>query len=373
MIFYLTTPQMLASIGGEFSCFISAKVQSFSLASLRFCRTKIAVKEFCVARVMICYLIISKILKAERFYKKYFFRFKTAHFMVKLFYLAKCLESIKRGGEMNNGKTGDESKKFAENYRLASREFHKNDTIVEADGARFGGENFSIIAGPCAVESEEQIFKTAESVKKSGAKVLRGGAFKPRTSPYGFQGLEKLGLKLLIEAKHEFKIPVASEIIDPRDLDLFADIDIVQVGARNMQNFALLRELSRSKKPILLKRGFCATISELLASAEYLLLGGNPNVILCERGVRTFEPIGRFTLDVCVFPFLKKHTHLPIIADPSHACGDSSLVSPLARAVAVAGSNGLIIEVHPQPQTALCDGAESLNFEEFEALMKEIK
>ena len=249
----------------------------------------------------------------------------------------------------------------------------KERTVIEVGRARIG-EDFIVIAGPCSVESEDQIMEVARAVKQVGAQALRGGAFKPRTSPYSFQGLGEEGLRLLRRAGDEFDLPVVSEVLDTRQVPLVAKyVDIVQIGARNMQNFPLLREVGKLDKPVLLKRGFGATVDELLAAAEYILLGGNWRVILCERGIRTFERSTRFTLDVAAIPVLKERTHLPVIADPSHAAGKRSIVIPLAKAATVAGADGVMVEVHPRPKEALSDGAQSLTLEEFERLVGEVK
>ena len=266
----------------------------------------------------------------------------------------------------------EDVKRIQEPYKNANRKFHPDDSVVEAGGVKFGKGNFGIIAGPCSVETKEQIVTVARDVKASGATMLRGGAFKPRTSPYSFQGLGGSGIELLLEAKKETGLPVVSEIMEISQLPLFEEVDLVQVGARNMQNFELLKELGRTKKPILLKRGLANTIEELLMSAEYIMAGGNENVIVCERGIRTFETSTRNTLDISAIPVLKRQTHLPVIVDPSHACGTYSLVKPLALAAVAAGCDGLIIEVHNDPQHALCDGAQSLTPEAFEDVAKAV-
>ena len=242
----------------------------------------------------------------------------------------------------------------------ASREFHPEDTVVDISGVKTGGGQFQIIAGPCSVESREQICFIAGEVKKAGASILRGGAYKPRTSPYAFQGMREDGIKLLLEAKKETGLPIVTEVMDISHLQYFDDIDVVQVGARNMQNFELLKELGKINKPVLLKRGLSSTIEELLMSAEYLLAGGNNSVILCERGIRTFENATRNTLDLSAVPLIKSLSHLPVIVDPSHATGISVLVKPMSLAAAAAGADGLMIEVHDNPERALCDGAQSL-------------
>ena len=270
-------------------------------------------------------------------------------------------------------------KRIQEPYKAVNRQFHPADTIVEVpvkggEPLRFGGGNFQVIAGPCSVESEEQVVAIAKAVKAAGATLLRGGAFKPRTSPYAFQGLGKDGLKILSVAKKETGLPIVSEIMDPRELELFEDVDILQIGARNMQNYELLKEVgAHTKKPVLLKRAFSGTIKELLMSAEYVLASGNPNVILCERGIRTYETATRNTIDLTVVPLLHRKSHLPIVVDPSHATGVASLVQPLSMAATVIGADGLIIEVHNDPPHALCDGAQSLTPEMFGETMKGIR
>ncbi len=256
-------------------------------------------------------------------------------------------------------------KRVQEPYKNVNRKFHPQDTVVDICGAKIGGGNFQIIAGPCSVESEAQICEVAQSVKESGAHLLRGGAFKPRTSPYSFQGMRSEGIELLVEAKKKSGLPIVTEVMDLSHLPLFEDVDVIQVGARNMQNFELLKELGRTDKPILLKRGLSSTLQELLMSAEYIMAGGNDKVILCERGIRTFETATRNTLDLAAIPLLKTMTHLPIIVDPSHATGIAHLVKPMAMAAAAAGADGLMIEVHNDPPHALCDGAQSLTPEAF--------
>ena len=258
--------------------------------------------------------------------------------------------------------------RIQEPYKAANRKFHPEDTVVDCSGVKVGGGAFSVIAGPCSVESEEQLVGIARSVKASGATMLRGGAFKPRTSPYAFQGLGAEGLRLLALAKKETGLPIVTELMDFKDIELFNDVDVIQIGARNMQNFNLLKELGTLNKPILLKRGLANTIQEWLMSAEYIAAGGNENIILCERGVRTFETYTRNTLDLSAIPVVKRLSHLPIIIDPSHATGVSALVKPMAMAAAAAGADGLIIEVHNDPQHALCDGAQSLTPEAFDEL-----
>lgn len=263
--------------------------------------------------------------------------------------------------------------RVSEPFKAANRKMHPENTVVDVNGVKIGEGYFQVIAGPCSVESEEQIIEVANDVKASGATLLRGGAFKPRTSPYAFQGLHADGLKLLLEAKKETGLPIVTEIMNVNHIDLFADVDLIQVGARNMQNFDLLKELGKLRKPILLKRGLANTIEEFLMSAEYIMAGGNNQVILCERGIRTFETKTRNTLDLSAVPMLKKLSHLPVIIDPSHATGISWMVAPLAKAAVAVGADGLMIEVHNNPSKALCDGAQSLNPEQFDTLMKDIK
>ena len=263
-------------------------------------------------------------------------------------------------------------KRIQEPFKNANRKFHPEDTVVDVGGRLFGGGHFTLIAGPCSVESEKQLLTVANAVKAAGAAVLRGGAFKPRTSPYAFQGLRAEGLKLLSLAKRETGMPICTEIVDVRHIDLFEDVDLVQVGARNMQNFELLKERGRTGKPILLKRGMAATVEEWLMSAEYIMSEGNPNIILCERGIRTFEPYTRNTLDLSAIPVLRDLTHLPILVDPSHASGHAKLVLPLSLAAVGAGADGLEIEVHNDPPHALSDGAQSLRPEQFDDLVRRI-
>jgi len=264
--------------------------------------------------------------------------------------------------------------RISEPYKLASRTFHPENTIIRIGEVEIGGEAVVVMAGPCAVENEEQIHKLAGIVKEAGAKVLRGGAFKPRTSPYSFQGLGEEGLRYLLEAANEHGLATVSEVMEIKDVDLVAEyVDILQVGARNMQNFSLLRQLGNIKKPVLLKRGMAATIEELLMAAEYIMSGGNYNVIVCERGIRTFEKYMRNTLDISAIPVVKKWSHLPIIADPSHGTGRRDKVAPMARAAIAAGADGLIIEVHHQPEKALSDGAQSLYPEQFSRLVEELR
>lgn len=266
----------------------------------------------------------------------------------------------------------EDVKRIREPYKKANRSMHPEDTIIDVCGRKIGGGNFQVIAGPCSIETKEQITEVANDVMRSGAHLLRGGAFKPRTSPYAFQGLHEQGLDLLLEAKKATGLPVVTEIMSAEHLPLFKDVDVIQVGARNMQNFELLKELGKADKPILLKRGLANTIDELLMSAEYIMAGGNEKVILCERGIRTFETSTRNTLDISAVPILKQRTHLPVIIDPSHAAGIRALVEPLSMAAIAAGADGLMIEVHNNPEKALCDGAQSLTPEMFDRLMKKI-
>ena len=259
-------------------------------------------------------------------------------------------------------------------YKLASREFHPEDTIIKIGDLTIGGNELQVMAGPCAVESREQMLEVAEIVKASGARILRGGAFKPRTSPYSFAGLEEVGLQYMAEAREKTGLKIVSEVMDPRSVALVAEYcDIVQIGARNMQNFNLLREVGKINKPVLLKRGLSATIEEWIMAAEYVLSGGNEQVILCERGVRTFETFTRNTFDLSAVPIIKNLTHLPIIVDPSHATGKWNLVEPMSRAAIAAGADGLMIEVHPDPLHALSDGPQSLKPHKFNAVMQELQ
>lgn len=260
--------------------------------------------------------------------------------------------------------------RVTEKYKLTNRKFHPEDTVVTAGGKKIGGENYTFIAGPCSVESEKQIIGIAEAVKKAGAAILRGGAFKPRTSPYDFQGLKSEGIKLLKKAKAETGMPIITEIAGVKNIDDFDGVDIIQIGARNMQNFELLKEVGRLDTPVLLKRGLVNTVDELLLSAEYVMSEGNKNVILCERGIRTFETLTRNTLDLGVIPLLKEFTHLPVIVDPSHASGLKRLVSPLSLASAAVSADGVMIEVHNDPEHALCDGAQAVKPEEFAEIVK---
>ncbi len=259
-------------------------------------------------------------------------------------------------------------------YKLASREFKGEDSVVKVGGVEIGGQRVVVMAGPCAVENEERLMEVAKVVKEAGAAILRGGAYKPRTSPFSFQGLEEVGLELLAKARKTFSIPVITEVVDPHDVELVTkSADILQVGARNMQNFALLTEVGKSQRPVMLKRGFSSTVTEWLTAADYLLAEGNNQVILCERGIRTFEDSIRFSLDISSVPVIKKSSHLPLIVDPSHAAGHYSLVPAIARAAVAAGADGILIEVHPNPKEALVDGLQSLTISDFSRLMTELK
>ena len=263
-------------------------------------------------------------------------------------------------------------KRVSEPFKQANRKFHPQDTIVEAGGAKIGGGYFGLIAGPCSVESEEQLIGIAQAVKEAGANFLRGGAFKPRTSPYAFQGMGAQGIRLLLKAKQATGLPIVTELMNINTLELFADVDVIQIGARNMQNFDLLKEVGRTKKPILLKRGLANTLQELLMSAEYIMSEGNENVILCERGIRTFETYTRNTMDISAIPVLHELSHLPVVADPSHATGKSRLVSAMSCAAVAAGADGLMIEVHNNPEKALCDGAQSLTPAQFAQVSRKV-
>lgn len=263
-------------------------------------------------------------------------------------------------------------KRIQEPYKKANRKFHPEDSIVKIGNVQIGGGHFGVIGGPCSIESKEQMIEVAEKVKEAGAQLLRGGAFKPRTSPYSFQGLHGDGLKLLLEAKKKTGLPVVTEIMDASHLPLFEDVDLIQVGTRNMQNFELLKELGKIDKPVLLKRGMASTIEEWLMSAEYIMAGGNENVILCERGIRTYETSMRNTLDLSAIPMIKKKSHLPVIVDPSHATGIREMVEPMSMAAIAAGADGLMIEVHNDPARALCDGPQSLTPESFQDLMRKV-
>lgn len=264
-------------------------------------------------------------------------------------------------------------KRVSEPFKQANRKFHPENSVISVGDVKFGDGHFAMIAGPCSVESEEQIIEVAKAVKEGGAQILRGGAFKPRTSPYAFQGLKNEGLRLLRLAKEATGLPIITEIMNVRTLDLFEDVDIIQVGARNMQNFDLLQELGKTKKPILLKRGLANTLQELLMSAEYIMSEGNENIILCERGIRTFETYTRNTLDLSAVPVLHEMTHLPVVIDPSHATGRASLVPSMAAAAAACGADGIMVEVHNNPSCALCDGAQSLTPTQFTELNTKVQ
>jgi len=267
----------------------------------------------------------------------------------------------------------EDVKRVQEPYKKANRKFHPDNSVIKIGGVEIGGERFQIIAGPCSIESEEQICMIAESVKKSGASILRGGAYKPRSSPYAFQGLRENGIELLLKAKKMTGLPIITEIMDLSQLEYFEDVDIIQVGARNMQNFELLKELGKTQKPILLKRGLSSTLEELLMSAEYIMVGGNEKVILCERGIRTFETATRNTLDISAVPLLKSLSHLPVIVDPSHATGIARLVKSMSLASVAAGADGLMIEVHNDPPHALCDGVQSVTPEQFRDIAQKVR
>ena len=274
---------------------------------------------------------------------------------------------------LNSLEIVDSVKRVSEPFKQVNRKFHPNDSVIQVGDVRIGGGNFAMIAGPCSVESREQIVGVAKDVKNGGAQILRGGAFKPRTSPYAFQGLKEEGLRLLLEAKRETGMPIITEIMNIRTIDMFEDVDIIQVGARNMQNFDMLQELGKTKKPILLKRGLANTLQELLMSAEYIMSEGNENIILCERGIRTYENYTRNTLDLSAVPVLHDLTHLPVVVDPSHATGKASLVPSMALAAAACGADGIMIEVHNNPSCALCDGNQSITPEQFTELNKRIQ
>lgn len=279
---------------------------------------------------------------------------------------------------VENNKIVSYGKRITEPYKLTNRAFHPADSAILVPRQNdlpiiFGNGVFQVISGPCSVESEDQIIQVAKAVKNSGATLLRGGAFKPRSSPYSFQGLHVDGLKLLTIAKQETGLPIVTEMTSISQMDQFEDVDVIQIGARNMQNFELLKEVGKINKPILLKRGLCNTIEEFLMSAEYIMAEGNENVILCERGIRTIETMTRNTLDISAIPLLKKHSHLPIIIDPSHASGIRSLVKPLSKAAIAIGADGIMVETHNDPENALCDGAQSLDLEQFDDLMSEVK
>ena len=262
--------------------------------------------------------------------------------------------------------------RVSEPYKLVNRKYHTDDTVVSAGGVPIGGDRFTVLAGPCSVESEEQIVGVARRVKAAGAGLLRGGAFKPRTSPYAFRGLREEGIRLLLTAKRETGLPICTELMSLQQIDLFDEVDVIQVGARNMQNFEMLTELGRCGKPVLLKRGLSSTLEEWLMSAEYIVSSGNPDVILCERGIRTFETATRNTLDISAVPVLKARTHLPVIVDPSHACGLAWLIPSMAKTAVVAGADGLMIEVHPDPEHALCDGQQSITPDAFDRVMTSV-
>ena len=263
-------------------------------------------------------------------------------------------------------------KRVSEPFKKCNRKFHPDNSVIDVNGVKIGDGNFALIAGPCSVESKEQIIEVAEKVKASGANILRGGAFKPRTSPYDFQGLGNDGLKLLLEAKKATGLPIVTEIMNLNHIDLFEDVDFIQVGARNMQNFDLLKELGKTNKPILLKRGLANTIKEFLMSAEYIMSEGNENIVLCERGIRTYETATRNTLDLSAVPMLKSLSHLPVVVDPSHATGINWMVEPMALAAAACGADGIMIEVHNNPVCALCDGAQSLTPEQFDTVARKV-
>ena len=278
-----------------------------------------------------------------------------------------CLESVEAMPQV------EKAVRISAPYKFVSKEYRSERTRIRVDGCEIGGDEFIVMAGPCSVESEKQIMQAAEGVARAGAKLLRGGAFKPRTSPYDFQGLEEEGLKLLAKAKRATGLAIITEVMSDRDVDLVADYaDILQIGARNMQNFALLKTLGKCNRPVLLKRGMSSTIKELLMSAEYVVAHGNPNVILCERGIRTFETVTRNTCDIAAVAALNELTHLPVILDPSHATGKRSLVPALARAGVAIGADGLIVEVHPAPEKAVSDGAQSLDIPQFQAMMRSL-
>jgi 3-deoxy-7-phosphoheptulonate synthase len=278
-----------------------------------------------------------------------------------------CLESVEAMPQV------EKAVRISAPYKFVSKEYRSERTRIRVDGCEIGGDEFIVMAGPCSVESEKQIMQAAEGVARAGAKLLRGGAFKPRTSPYDFQGMEEEGLKLLAKAKRATGLRIITEVMSDRDVDLVADYaDVLQIGARNMQNFALLKTLGKCNRPVLLKRGMSSTIKELLMSAEYVVAHGNPNVILCERGIRTFETVTRNTCDIVAVAVLSELTHLPVILDPSHATGKRSLVPALARAGVAIGADGLIVEVHPAPEKAMSDGAQSLDIPQFQALMRSL-
>ena len=279
-----------------------------------------------------------------------------------------CLESLEAMPQV------EKAVRISAPYKFVSKEFRPGKTVIEANGTDIGGDEFVVMAGPCSVESEKQILETARLVAEGGAKFLRGGAFKPRTSPYDFQGMEREGLKLLAKAKRETGLGIITEVMSDRDVEMVAEYaDILQIGARNMQNFSLLKELGKAHRPVMLKRGLSSTIKELLMSAEYIVAHGNPNVILCERGIRTFETATRNTCDITAIAVLNELTHLPVMLDPSHATGKRSLVPALSRAAVAIGADGLIVEVHPNPEKAMSDGAQSLPPDQFSGMMQELK
>ncbi|MGD0436150.1 MAG: 3-deoxy-7-phosphoheptulonate synthase, partial [Bryobacteraceae bacterium] len=279
-----------------------------------------------------------------------------------------CLESVEAMPQV------EKAVRISAPYKFVSKEFHTERTRVRVNGCEIGGDEFIVMAGPCSVESEKQIMQAAEGVAQSGARLLRGGAFKPRTSPYDFQGLETEGLKLLAKAKRATGLGIITEVMSDRDVDLVAEYaDVMQVGARNMQNFALLKTLGKCGRPVLLKRGLSSTVKELLMSAEYVVAHGNPNVILCERGIRTFETVTRNTCDIAAVAALNELSHLPVVLDPSHATGKRSLVPALSRAAVAIGSDGLLVEVHPTPEKAMSDGAQSLDLSQFHRMMQELR
>ncbi len=283
-------------------------------------------------------------------------------------------ENILRAHPVEPYEGVEEVKPIAKPFKFASREFKKEDTVINVNGIKIGGGNFVMMAGPCSVENRDMLFETARNVKRAGANILRGGAFKPRTSPYDFQGLGEEGLKYMKEAAIEFNMAVVTEVMDAKDIELIDKYaDIFQIGARNMQNFSLLKEIGKSDKPVLLKRGMSATVKDLLMAAEYIIASGNRKVILCERGIRTFETYTRNTVDINIIPSVKELSHLPIIIDPSHGTGKRSLVMPITLAGIAAGADGAVVEVHPEPEKALSDGPQSLRFAEFEELMEKVK
>jgi 3-deoxy-7-phosphoheptulonate synthase len=279
-----------------------------------------------------------------------------------------CLESLEATPGVES------AMRISAPYKFVSKEFKKEHSIIRVNGLEIGGDEFIVMAGPCSVESERQIMETAEEVASAGAKMLRGGAFKPRTSPYAFQGLGDLALEILVEAREETGLPLVTELMDPRHVEAVVEVaDVIQIGARNMSNFSLLSEVGRAPKPVLLKRGLSSTVEDLLMAAEYIVKEGNSEVILCERGIKTFETSTRFTLDISAIPVLKMETHLPVIVDPSHPAGRRELVLPLARAAVAAGADGIIVEVHPRPEEALCDAAQQIPTSDFPDFAAEIR